>query len=188
MPVSGNVVIDRIFMLNTIYIATSLDGYIARLDGSIDWLMDIPNPDGSDFGFGDFIKRIDAIVMGRNTYQTVEAFGSWPYTKPVFLLSTTLKKDQLKYRDKVEILSGTPEEIVNTLNGRNYRNLYIDGGETIRRFLERGLIDEMIITKIPVLLGSGIPLFGGIETEQKFRHAKTEILNDSLVKSYYEKI
>ena len=73
-----------------VYVATSLDGFIAASDGSVDWLTEIPNPDGSDFGFGAFMRGVDALVMGRNTFETVLGFGSWPYDKPVFVLSETL--------------------------------------------------------------------------------------------------
>ena len=78
-------------MRNVIYIATSLDGFIAAKDGSIDWLMEIPNPEGSDFGFAEFFENIDAVVLGRNTFESVLSFGQWPYTKPVFVLSNSLK-------------------------------------------------------------------------------------------------
>jgi len=75
-----------------VYIATSLDGHIAKKDGSIDWLMEVPNPDNSDYGFSEFIERIDGIIMGRNTFETVVGFDQWPYSKPVFVLSNNLKK------------------------------------------------------------------------------------------------
>jgi dihydrofolate reductase len=175
-------------MSNYIYIATSLDGYIARKDGNIDWLLEIPNPEKSDFGFSDFIRTIDAIVMGRKTYETVLAFSEWPYNKPVFVLSNTLQSLPQNLSDKVEIIKGSPELVVDTLNAREYKNLYIDGGETIQSFLNENLIDEMIITKVPILLGEGIPLFGELIKEQKFAHLKTEVLINYLVKSHYNKI
>jgi len=174
-------------MPNFIYIATSLDGFIARQDGSIDWLNHIENPEGSDYGYQDFISEIDAVVMGRGTYEMVVKFGIFPYTCPVFVLSTTLK--QLKAKaGKVTVLSKDPPAIVKELNSMGYRNLYVDGGKTIQGFLHFNLIDEMIITKIPVLLGSGIPLFGRLDHELKFRHIETIIYKNGLVKSHYEKI
>jgi dihydrofolate reductase len=175
-------------MPNYIYIATSLDGFIARKDGSIDWLLEIPNPEKSDFGFSDFIKTIDAFVMGRKTYETVLTFGAWPYNKPVFVLSNTLQSLPQNLSDKVEIIKGSPELVVDTLNAREYKNLYIDGGETIQSFLNVNLIDEMIITKVPIILGEGIPLFGELVKEQKFAHLKTEVLFNYLVKSHYKRI
>ena len=175
-------------MSNFIYIATSIDGFIAKKDGGIDWLFEVPNPDSSDFGFSDFIKNIDAIVMGRNTYELVLTFGNWPYNKPVFVLSKTLKSVPNNLSDKVEILNGNPNFVVKELNSRNYLNLYIDGGKTIQEFLKQELIDEIIITRIPILLGEGIPLFDILTKDQKYEHIKTDVFNNALVKSHYRRL
>lgn len=174
-------------MPNFVYIATSLDGFIAKKDGGIDWLLETPNPEGSDFGFSEFMKSVDAIVMGRNTFELVLTFGEWHYTKPVFVLSNTLQSVPKNVTDKAEILSGNPESIIKELNSRGYKNLYIDGGITIQKFLDQELIDELIITRIPILLGDGIPLFAGLTKEQKFEHLNTEVYNNSLVKSHYKR-
>jgi dihydrofolate reductase len=175
-------------MSNIVYIATSIDGYIAKKDGGLDWLNEVPNPDGSDFGFGDFMDSIDAIIMGRNTFEIVLSFGEWPYTKPVFVLSNTLKNVPANLKDKAEVLTGTPNSIIKEMHSRKFFNLYIDGGKTIQEFLKQDLIDEMIITRIPRILGEGIPLFGKSTKEQKFEHIKTEIFNNSLVKSHYKRL
>ena len=175
-------------MSNLVYIATSIDGFIARKDGGIDWLNDIPNPENSDFGFNEFMKRIDAIVLGRNTFNIVLTFDSWPYIKPVFVLSNTMKSTPEILKGKVEILTGEPYKIVKLLNNRGYKNLYIDGGKTIQGFLRKELIDEIIITRIPILLGSGIPLFNNLMNEQKFEHVETEVFNNALVRSHYKKL
>ena len=175
-------------MKNFVYIAASLDGYIAGKDGNIDWLNEVPNPDNSDFGFGGFLENIDAIVMGRNTFETVMNFGMWPYTKPVFVLSNSLKQIPAQFVEKAEFLKGTPEKIVAELNSRHFHNLYIDGGKTIREFLKREMIDEIIISRIPVLLGGGVPLFAELPGMQKFEHIGTEVLNNTIVKSHYRKI
>ena len=175
-------------MKNIVYIATSIDGFIAKKDGNIDWLMETPNPDGSDFGFSEFMKGIDALVIGRITFEQVLSFREWPYDKPVFVLSNTLQKVPDFLSNKAEILKGTPFSIVKELNSRHFNNIYIDGGRTIQKFLKNELIDELVITRIPILLGEGIPLFSGLVTEQKFEHFKTEIFNNSLVKSSYKKI
>jgi dihydrofolate reductase len=175
-------------MANFVYIATSLDGFIAKKNGSIDWLNEIPNPDGNDYGFSDFMNNIDAIVMGRNTFELVLTFEEWPYKKPVFVLSRTLQKVSDNLKDKVEIINCNPDAVVSLLNSRNYKNLYIDGGITIQKFLRNELIDEIIITRIPILLGSGIPLFAELVKGQKYEHIKTEIFNNALVKSHYKKI
>ena len=172
-------------MANYVYIATSLDGFIATSDGGLDWLMEIPNPDKSDYGFVDFIKGIDALVMGRNTFEKVLSFDEWPYNKPVFVLSNSLMEMPKHVVGKAEIVKGDIKNVINHLNKRGYKNLYIDGGKVIQSFLKEDLIDEMIITKVPVLLGKGIPLFGEIDHSLKFRHTRTEVFNKTLVKSYY---
>lgn len=174
-------------MSNIVYIATSLDGFIARKDGNLDWLMEIPNPENSDYGFSSFLQRIDGIIMGRKTFEAVMNFNEWPYTKPVFILSNTLKSVPIQYQEKAEILKGDLKVIVDSLNIDGFSNLYIDGGKTIQNFLKQDLIDELVITRIPIILGSGISLFGEMDLEIKFKLANTEILNKDLVKSTYLK-
>ena len=172
-------------MANIVYIATSLDGYIARKDGSIDWLMELPNPDNSDYGFSDFLKRIDGLVMGRNTFELVLKFGQWPYTKPVFVLSRTMSELPEDVRKQAQLIHGELKTLVDELKTRGFENLYIDGGKTIQSFLRQDLIDEIIITRIPIILGSGIPLFEEMDLELRFEHVQTEVLNKALVKSSY---
>ena len=174
-------------MANIVYIATSLDGYIADKDGGVDWLHEVPNPSKSDFGFSEFMKRIDALVMGRKTYETVMSFGHWPYAKKVFVLSNTLREVEVSLGDKAEVIKGELKDIVSKLNERGFKSLYIDGGKTVQSFLKENLIDEIIITRIPIILGSGIALFDNMDLEIKFEHVETEILNNSLVKSRYTK-
>jgi dihydrofolate reductase len=172
-------------MANIVYIAMSLDGFIARENGDLDWLMEIPNPENSDHGFAAFMDRIDGIVMGRITFETVVGFGEWPYTKPVFVLSNTLKELPGGFEGNAEILNGVPMNIVDNLNKRGLKTLYIDGGKTIRSFMELDLIDEFIITRVPIILGSGVPLFGSLDIELKLDLIGTEILTKDLVKSTY---
>ena len=172
-------------MPNIVYIASSLDGFIARKNGDIGWLMEIPNPEKSDFGFAEFMKRIDAIIMGRKTFETVVGFGEWPYQKPVFILSNSLRQVPEGYEKKAEIIKGDLQNIVNNLNSRGFNTLYIDGGKTIRSFLNLNLIDEFIITTVPIILGSGIPLFGELDFELKLDLVSTEMLGSDLVKSTY---
>jgi dihydrofolate reductase len=173
-------------MGNFVYIATSLDGYIARKDGSLDWLVNIDNPEKSDYGFSKFITQIDAVVIGRGTYEVVAGFRPWPYNKPVFVLSTTLKPEYIESIN-VEIFSKDPSELVSYLNSKGLNNLYIDGGKTIQGFLSQNLIDNLIISKIPVLLGSGIPLFGEIDNDISFTHINTTVFKNGIVKSHYKK-
>lgn len=176
-----------VLMKNYIYIATSLDGYIATKEGGLDWLSEIPNPDQSDFGFGDFLAGIDCIVMGRNTYEKVLTFDQWPYPKKVFVLSNSLKEVPAQLMDKVELVSGNVNEVIETINRQGFERIYVDGGKVIQSFLKEDLIDEMIITRIPVILGGGIPLFGELSEPVKFTHVKTEVLAGSMVKSYYSR-
>lgn len=175
-------------MRNSVYIAVSIDGFIATEDGGIDWLMNVPNPDKSDFGFNEFMKNIDAVVMGKNTFEKVLTFGKWPYEKPVFVLSNSLKKLQDELKSKVEILNGTPVEITKKLNSEGFNNLYIDGGKVVQEFLKYKLVDELIISQIPVLLGSGIPLFGKTDNLQNFELLETKTYNKTIVKTHYRKI
>jgi len=174
-------------MGNHVYIACSLDGYIATVDGDIDWLFDQPNPTESDYGYAEFIKNIDALVMGRNSFDKVSSFDSWPYQEKVFVLSSSLEEVPEHLVGDIEILSGSPEEIIATINAAGYHNLYIDGGLTIQRFLQRDLIDEMIITRLPVLLGDGIALFGGLAQALNFEHVETKVHDDALVTSHYRR-
>jgi dihydrofolate reductase len=175
-------------MTNYVYVAASLDGYIATRDGGLDWLDEIPNPDGSDHGFAAFMSGIDAIVMGRVTFEQVLTFGVWPYDKPVFVPSTTLDRVPEAVADKAEVIRGDPKALVAKLARRGFRNLYVDGGRTIQRFLEADLIDELIITRVSILLGDGISLFGRLENRLKFAATKTERLSDTLVQNTYSRI
>ncbi|MCW8346917.1 dihydrofolate reductase family protein [Vibrio sp. ZSDZ65] len=175
-------------MANIVYIATSLDGFIADKNNNLEWLHDVPNPEGSDFGFADFMDRIDALVMGRNTLDVVLSFDcEWPYSKPVFVLSNTMKEVPKGYEGKVFLINGDLNDIVKDLNTRGYHDLYIDGGVTIQNFLQEDLIDEMIITTIPILLGGGISLFGSLDKPIKFKHLSAQRYADCIVKNRYIK-
>ena len=153
---------------NMVFMARSLDGYIADKNGGLDWLNSVPNPDHLDLGYEKFIKNVDAIVMGRTTFDVVCRFGiQWPYKIPVFVLSSTMESLPEELKDKVDILKGTPTKILALIHKKGYTQLYIDGGTTIQSFLKEDLIDELIITTIPVLLGGGTPLFGELPKEMK---------------------
>lgn len=174
-------------MSNIVYIAASIDGYIADKEGRIDWLMSIPNPAGSDYGYSELIERVDAIVMGRKTYETVLGFGldQWPYAKKVFVLSNTLKHTPADLTDRVEIVTGELASVVENIKSLGFENLYVDGGKTIQGFLRLDMIDELIITRVPVILGSGIPLFDEIGVTLRFEHVETNVYSDIFVKSRY---
>jgi dihydrofolate reductase len=177
----------EIVMPNFVYIACSLDGYIAKPNGNIDWLLTIPNPKNDDYGFSEYMATIDGIIMGRNTFETVLGFPEWPYQKPVFVLSTTLKTVPDIVKGKAEIVSGDIKRIVEDLKKRGFANIYIDGGKTIQSFLKVDLIDGMIITTISKILGEGISLFGNVRIEKTFYVEKVERLNEYMVKTYYKK-
>ncbi|MEH6578630.1 MAG: dihydrofolate reductase family protein [Amphritea sp.] len=175
-------------MSNIVYIATSLDGYIADKDGGLDWLHSIPNPDNLDLGWADFMGQIDALVMGRNTFETVCGFDvQWPYPKPVFVLSNSMTSIPEAYSDKAEIVSGPLLQVVDSLNAKGFTNLYIDGGNTIQSFLQADLIDEMIITQIPILLGGGVPLFSALSKPITFEFVSTKVQLDAMVQTHYRR-
>ena len=172
-------------MANYVYIATSLDGYIAESDGGIEFLDKIPNTEGSDMGWSQFISKIDALVMGRNSFEKVQSFGFWPYELPVYVLSRTLTELPKEYEGKAFLTQGTPLQVMEELGEKGYQNLYIDGGIVVQEFLKEDLIDHLIVTKIPVLLGSGIPLFGKMDQPLWFRLEKAETHLGELVTNHY---
>lgn len=173
----------------SVFIATSLDGYIAREDGDLDWL-DAANqtvPDGEDCGYGAFMAGVDALVMGRNTYEKVLSFGAWPYGEtPVIVLS----RDELRIPENISGIvshsSDDPDALCRRLSAEGHRKLYIDGGITIQRFLDAGLITDLTITVIPVILGGGIPLFGPMRRDVALTHRHTKSYDFGFVQSTYD--
>lgn len=174
-------------MKTYVYIAQSLDGFIAKKGGDITWLEEFPNPDGSDFGFSDFMKKIDALLMGRNTYEKVLTFGFWPYEKPVYVVSNTIKVVPENLEGKVFIVRGEIIEILESLESKGLKSIYVDGGKLIQSFLSEDLIDTMIITTMPVILGEGLPLFASIGRELKWDLVESQVLNKNAVKSEYSR-
>jgi len=177
-------------MKTTVYIATSVDGFIARKNGDIDWL---PNGEdvegGEDYGYQEFIDSVDALVMGRNTYELALSFDSWPYgAKAVFVLSSREVDIPSDIAKTVESLCAPPREVVRRLSERGFKHLYIDGGKTIQKFLSEGLIQRLIITKVPILIGTGIPLFSLLPHDVKLHHLETRQFKNGLVQSKYEVI
>lgn len=171
---------------NSVFIATSIDGYIADKTGGIDWLHSIPNPNNDDMGYVEFSSRIDALVMGRKTYETVLSFDSdWPYEKPVFVLSTTLQEIPESLPANVFLVNGSLKKIISQINQKGFHRLYIDGGTTIRNFLREDLIDELIITTIPILLGGGSPLFTELPFELNFELIKTTTYLNHITQNQY---
>jgi dihydrofolate reductase len=176
----------------SVYIATSLDGFIARENGELDWLSgsdgasDDSENGGEDFGFNAFMESVDVLVMGRNTYEKVLTIGQWPYgSKRVVVLSNTLTQGSDELPKTVEFRSGSPAQLVKDLQNSGVQHLYIDGGKTIQGFLNAGLIQEITLTKIPVLIGRGIPLFGPVNEDVKLQHIETHSFPNGFVQSKY---
>ena len=169
-----------------VFIATSLDGYIARQNDDLDWLTGFSSP-GEDHGYDAHIANIDGIIMGRGTYEKVLAFDEWYYSKPVLVLSQTLDPASVPahLKDKVEISAATPEAAMAIATERGWRRVYADGGKLIQSFLRAGLIEEMIISRLPILLGDGIPLFGPLENDVTLDHIETKAFPSGLVQSHY---
>lgn len=170
-------------MTVSVFIGTSLDGFIARPDGSFDFL---PTDGGESHGYDELVASVDAIVMGRNTFETVMTFPSWPYgEKRVVVLSSRPLELSRVGGGVVEQMAGPPADIVAELAARGAHHLYVDGGITIQRFLRAGLVDRLIITRVPVLIGSGIPLFGSLPRDLRLRHVATRDFPSGLVQSEY---
>ena len=170
-------------MKASVFIGTSLDGFIARANGDLDFL---PPGGGEPHGCDEFIATVDALVIGRKTFETVLAFDRWPYgQKPVFVLSTRALAPAPRGA-VVERMSGAPVDIVSQLAARGIRHVYVDGGITIQRFLQAGLIERLIITRVPVLIGAGIPLFGATHRDIALKHVATRQYVSGLVQSEYE--
>lgn len=171
----------------SVFIATSLDGFIAREDGAIDWLISADGGDSTEpYGYREFFDSIDAVVMGRNTFELVCTFDEWPYRdKPLIVLGSRRLKIPPPLAATVSQSAGSPLEIVRLLADRGFSKLYVDGGRTIQGFLREGLIDDLTITIIPVLLGKGIPLFGPLAADIHLRHVETHAFSNGFLQSKY---
>ena len=174
-------------MKKYVYIAQSLDGFIAKTDGDLDWLR--YDQQDEDYGFKKFMETIDVLIMGANTFGTIMNFEEWYYDKKrVIVLSSSLKMDDIptSLKTKIEISSLSPKKILSSLEKDNVKGVYIDGGKIIQSFLKEDLIDELIITQIPILLGAGVPLFGNLKKEIKLEHIKTLAFKNGLVQLNYK--
>lgn len=169
-----------------VFIATSLDGFIARPNGDIDWLPGL-STDGGDYGYGAFIDRVDGIVMGRGSFEKVAGFDEWPYPKPVVVMSRSMRESDLPaaLQGKVRISALEPAALMAELESERWRAAYVDGGKVIQSFLRARLIADMTITRIPVLIGSGIALFGSLEEDIELDHLETTAYPSGLTQSRY---
>ena len=176
-------------LISSVFVATSLDGFIARTNGELDWL-DSANatvPKGGDCGYLAFFDSIDALIMGRKTYQKVLSFGKWPYeSKPVIVLSSNKIKIPDPMAQTVSHSSEFPKELCKRLEKEGAERLYVDGGFTINRFLAEGLINDLTITVVPVILGGGIPLFGNLKKDIPLKHIATKTYDFGFVQLTYE--
>ena len=174
----------------SVFIAASIDGYIAKPDGDINWLHnpDYATPDNNDFGYADFINTIDIIIMGKNSYEKVVTFDKWLYTKPVIVLSRNPITIPDHLKDQVTHSNKTPTDLTTHLHNQGHKHAYIDGGITIQRFLQANLINTLIITHIPILLGDGIPLFPPQPhpTDTHLKHISTTTNPNGFVQTTYK--
>jgi len=169
-------------MSASVFVGISVDGFLARRNGDLDFLPQEPEPHGYD----EFMAGIDAIVIGRKTFETVPAFGGWAYGQRRVVVLSSQPLDFSTIREgNVEQMSGPPAEIVAKLAASGAHNLYIDGGITIQRFLSAGLIQRLIVTRVPVLIGDGISLFGALPQDIRLHHVRTQHYPSGLVQSEY---
>lgn len=170
-------------MKASVFVGASVDGFLARPDDSLDFLE---TGEQEPHGFNQFYASVDALVIGRRTYEVVLGFGKWFYgKKPVYVLSSKPLKPAPK-KAVVERLSGDPHQVVAQLETRGVKHAYIDGGQVIQSFLRAGLIQRLIVTRVPVLIGQGIPLFGALPRDVHLRAVKTKQYQGGLVQTEYQ--
>ena len=168
----------------SVFIGTSVDGFIARRNGAFDFL---PEGGGEPHGYDEFIASVDVLVIGRKTFETVLAFDEWPYGKKRVVVLSSGRLDLSKVREGVvEQMSGEPQQIAAKLQANGVQHVYLDGGRTIQRFLRAGLVDRITITRAPVLIGEGIPLFGELSRDVQLRHVASQAYASGLVKTEYD--
>lgn len=170
-----------------VFMAMSLDGYVARCDGSLDWLMK-HQTEGEDHGYGAFMASVDGLVMGRGSFETVAGFDEWPYQKPVIVMSRTLADADIPVtlRSKVRLSTLTPDALMRELASEGWSRAYVDGGKIVTSFLQAGLIADIMLTHIPMLIGHGLPLFGALDRDIDLKHIETRSFPSGLVSTRYE--
>ncbi len=179
----------------SVFIATSTDGYIADENGGLDWLhvsgsQDADMSDNLDMGFADYISSVDCMIMGRKCMETISGFNltpeQWPYGDiKIYALSNKRHATPDNLSDKVEMYSGDLSELMRQLELDGYKHAYIDGGSTITSFLNQQLINEVTITRVPVILGGGIPLFGNVEKAVQLREASAIVFPNDFIQTKY---
>ena len=169
-------------MMVSVFVGTSVDGFIARPNGELDFL---PADGGEPHGYDEFIASVDTLVIGRKTFETVLGFGVWPYADKRVVVLSSRPVDLSAARGAVEQMAGPPAEIVSRLTAAGAQHLYVDGGLTIQGFLRAGLVGRLIVTRVPVLIGAGIPLFGALPQDIRLNHIATRSFPSGLVQSEY---
>jgi dihydrofolate reductase len=172
-------------MKASVFVGVSVDGFIARRDGAFDFLDEGGN---EPHGYDEFMATVDVLVIGRGTFDVVAKFGQWPYGEKRVVVLSSKPIELSGLPPTVTQLQGEPESIVATLDAQGFRHAYVDGGITIQRFLRAGLIQKLTITRVPVLIGDGIPLFGAVPADVRLRHVATRSYSGGLVQSEYEVI
>jgi dihydrofolate reductase len=167
----------------SVFVGVSVDGFIARKDDRLDFLF--PKPD-VDNGYDAFLATVDALVLGRGTFDVVRGFKPWPYgNRPVTVLSHKPGRVRVPPGTKCEVVTATPKQVVARLAKRGVKHVYVDGGETIQSFLRAGLVQRMVITRVPVLIGEGIPLFGILPRDVRLKHVRTRTFRNGMVQTEY---
>jgi dihydrofolate reductase len=173
-------------MKASVFIAASVDGFIARLDNSLDWLENPHNRPGQDYGYQQFMQSVDALLMGRATFDVIRELKDWSANElPTFILTHRPLELPDGNFSEVERIQGTPGEVYGILEMRGYQHIYVDGGQVISGFLSARLLDEMIITRIPILLGRGIPLFRRLDLEIKLELLSAIDFSDGYTQNKY---
>lgn len=169
------------------FIATSLDGYIADATGGVDWLVSLPVPEGEDHGYGAFMAGVDGLVMGSGSFRSVLGFGAWPYDKPVVVMSRSMTAADVPpaLRGQVRVTDAAPRAVLQALAAQGWRRAYVDGGRLVSSFLRAGLMQRLVVTRVPVLLGAGLPLFADTGPH-RFTHVMTRSWPHGFVQSVYQ--
>ena len=169
-----------------VMMAITLDGFVARQDHSLDWLMK-QDTNEEDHGFTEFMDSIDVIVMGSGSYKTVRQFDAWPYKKPVVVLSRNMTDEDIpdELSGQVEIMNLSPEKFMDEMEERGWRRVYIDGGAVVQSFMKLGLIQDLKLAIVPILIGKGIRLFGDLSTDIDLQLVKTKAFPSGLVEMRY---
>lgn len=169
------------------FMAMSLDGFVAREDFGLDWLMK-QKTEGEDHGNEAFMESVDGLVMGSGSFRTTLTFGAWPYEKPVVVLSRTIKSKDIpeELRDKVSVCALAPRQLMASLSEQGWKRAYVDGGKIIQSFIREGLIADMTVTVVPILIGEGKRMFGSLDADIDLRLLESKSFPSGLVTSRYE--